>query len=179
MSDSTSGRSVDPRFDPAFQPGYDPQSDPTRAARVPSYSEMTDSARFQPGRVVEPPRARYTTEPIVRSENGQTAVGAEIDSAAPGPFLESDPAQPVSPRRNPFLIALCVIGVILFALGAYFAQQLLDPKSVAVVAAAGGSTITYFAPQLLVFGAPLLMALGVAVLCSVLCIHAVHWRGRG
>lgn len=179
MSNSTSGRSVDPRFDPAFQPGYDPQSDPVRAARVPSYTEMSDSARLQPGAVIEPPRARYTTEPTVRSDNGQTPVAVEIDSAAPSRLLESEAAQPVSLRRNPFLIALWVIGVILFVMGAYLAQQLLDPESVAVVSAAGGSPISYFAPQLLVFGAPLLMVLGIATLCSALCIHAVRWRARG
>ena len=179
MSNSTSGRSVDPRFDPAFQPGYDPQSDPARAARIPSYPDVSDSARFQPGAVIEPPRARYATEPMVRSENGQTSDAAKTDSAAPAPSLESESPPPVSLRRNPFLIALWAIGVILLAMGAYFAQQLLDPESLAGVAAAGDSPTSYFIPQLLVFGAPLLMVLGIATLCSALCIHALRWRGRG
>lgn len=197
MTDTPAGRPVDPRFDPAFQPGYDPQSDPNRAARVPfdasPYRSPADATRMQPGRVIEPPRSPYAPEHSETADrpapastlNGSvdpaTATSADAPSsgAASATQPEADGAASAETRkRNPFLVAMWILGVVFIAMGVFTAQQVLDPTTDFMLAAIRGDTVNYFSVQLFTYAAPLLVVLGLLTLIIALALQALRWPSR-
>lgn len=174
MTNTTPGRSIDPRFDPAFQPGYDPQSDPARAARVPSFDAAIDSPRQQPGRVVEPPRAEPPR--VMPFADAPPSRGADAERT---PSTAEQLPEPTGGLRvNPFLVALWGVGIVLVGLGAYLTQQLLDPTSEFVTATITGASTTFYSGQVAIYGAPFLTATGVIAMCIALAVHALRWNRR-
>ena len=175
MTNTASGRSIDPRFDPAFQPGYDPQSDPARAARVPSYDAMVDSPRLQPGRVVEPPRAQYEPETVVPTSSSR-AMDAHAPAAAPGsgPTEDERPDPAIQFTRDPFLIALWVAGAIFVLAGVALIGLIKNLNDALATSTNGGTDYIYL--QVAVYCVPGAFTLGFGTIIGLLFFHA---RGRG
>lgn len=175
MTNTASGRSIDPRFDPAFQPGYDPQSDPARAARVPSYDAMVHSPRLQPGRVVEPPRAQYEPETVVPTSSPR-ATDAHASAAAPSSGLTEHEAPDLGTRltRNPFLIALWAAGAIFILAGVSLIGFIKNLNDALATSTNNGADYIYL--QVAVYCVPGAFTLGFGTIIGLLFFHA---RGRG
>ena len=110
----------DPRFDPSFQRGYQPQPGERSQTRV--RDDAPDSAYRRPASLLQ----RSVESPI---EEDRAQVAVEYDSelalpsaptsdpayvvAAPGPLLRLD----VSPRRNPLILTLWIVGAGFVVLG--------------------------------------------------------------
>ena len=141
----------DPRFDPAFQPGY---AGPI-ASELPAPQPVS-----APAVAAAPPTALSAAPPPAMS-----AV------AVPIPDLPT--AEPADGRRvNPFVIGLGVVSIVLMLGGGYLITLLQQ-----MFAASQGSqtTFDYATFQALVYGAPLLIALGVATAIGILFVSAVRW----
>ncbi|GGK92174.1 hypothetical protein GCM10007382_10490 [Salinibacterium xinjiangense] len=92
-------------------------------------------------------------------------------AAAPVPDTTAD--EPAEGRRvNPFVIGLGVVSVVLMLGGVYLITLLQQ-----MFAAGQGSqtTFDYATFQALMYGAPLLIALGIATAIGILFISAVRW----
>lgn len=180
MTNTTSGRPIDPRFDPAFQPGYDPQSDPTRAARGPSYDAAVDSPRLQAGRVVEPPRAHYAADvaaPAMASHAADADVRVMNAGASPGVVAHGgllDSAGP--PSRNPFLIALWAVGSG-FVLCGVLLTSLARDLSAALMSSTSPNN-DYIFVQIAANCVPAAFTLGFGTIIGLLFVHARRWAAR-
>ena len=122
--DSGQAGGFDPRFDPAFQRGYQPQAGERPRTRV--RADAPDSAFRRPSsllRTREEPAPAAPSEPLTPYEEaalsldeGRTAAPERIDGgAAAGPGVVVASAGMLStlelnPRRNPFILALWLIG---------------------------------------------------------------------
>lgn len=149
MSD---GRDFDPRFNPAFQRGYEGVAEtPTPAPR----SVITPPPATRPA---TPPASRFEPEPLLQ-------VSREFDE-----FPEVE-----APRsRNPFLIVLAVVAVVLTGSG-----LLLFSRLGALFADTQSSTgYDYVTFQVLVIAAPLLVCLGLATGVGLLFLFAARWGRR-
>ena len=178
MTNTASGRSIDPRFDPAFQPGYDPQADPVRAARVPSYDAMVDSPRLQPGRVVEPPRAQYEPETVVPTSSPR-ATDAHAPAAAPGFGSTEDEVvdRTFQLTRNPFLIALWVAGATFVLAGVALIGLIKNLNDALATSTSSGADYIYL--QVAVYCVPGAFTLGFGTIIGLLFFHARGWGSRG
>ena len=127
---------------------------------------------FQPGFVGE------TTKQSQRQKNpAQVALETAREQAEQAPLTGVDPAAvpDVSARRvNPFLIAL---GILAFALimggvqGIRTVQSVFDNANLA-------PDIDYTTISMLSYGAPLAIALGVAIVAGLLFVYASAWQRR-
>ena len=145
----------DPRFDPAFQPGY----------AGPIASELPATQPVSAPFVAAAPPTASSAAPPAAPPPAMSAV------AAPIPDLPT--AEPADGRRvNPFVIGLGVVSIVLMLGGGYLITLLQQ-----MFAASQGSqtTFDYATFQALVYGAPLLIALGVATAIGILFISAVRW----
>ena len=180
MSNTTSGRSIDPRFDPAFQPGYDPRADPTKAARVPIYDGAVDSARPQAGRVVEPPRAHYATDaegPAISSRAPETGVPPRPSDAADVVRANDDLLDPAVPAgRNPFFITLWSVGVG-FTLSGALLISLVKSLNDAVTSSPSANN-EYIYLQVAIYCVPGAFLLGFGTIIGLLFVHARRWAAR-
>lgn len=174
MSDDAS--SFDPRFDPAFQRGYDgptPTSSPARSSRrsrsdsppqpiglPPQYSAVEQPVVSQrPSEFLQPSPADRRAEDR-RAEDRAALLELEAEDAPRGP--------------NPFLLALLACGALLVISGIALLSQfqsIMDsqPQN-------GFPQSVYYFMQVVTYGAPLLICLGLATLIGVLFIYAVRWR---
>lgn len=151
---STDGSRFDPRFDAAFQPGYD---GPLAAGA---------SASLAAG-----PNASVPTSPPVEPSRDAAA------SQHRQPEVPQD-AQPESPagsdelrRRNPYLVALAVLGVVLVGVGVAViaqARTLFDSNR---------ADLDYVTIQLMLVSGPVAIALGLAIGASFLVILSLRHRG--
>lgn len=158
----------DPRYDPAFQRGY---PDAERGSREPSewsgtrMAEPRPQIRSAPASYV-PPRVD-PTQPVAADASPTTAAS----DPAPAEDGVDEPESPRDPRRNPFLIAVTALGIACLLVGAFWlsrTQQFFD-----VGAQTGGD---FWIVMVSLVGAPLLLALGVAILAGVLFFLARHWQ---
>ena len=151
MSDD---RDFDPRFNPAFQRGYEGVAEtPAPAAR----STITPSPSSRP---VTPPAARVEPEPFA-------LLSRDIEE-----YAEAGVAAPAI--RNPFIIVLAVVAVVLTGGG-----LLLFSRLGALFADTQSSTgYDYVTFQVLVIAAPLLVCLGLATGVGLLFLFAVRWSRR-
>ena len=161
MSDN---RDFDPRFNPAFQRGYEGVAEtPAPATRPVITPPPTSRPATTPpvGRTTTPSLGRVEPEPLARPSRDFDFTEVEIERDAPR-------------SRNPFIIVLAVIavvvtgaGLVLFSrLGAIFA----DTQS-----SAGFDYVSF---QVLVIAAPLLVCLGLATGIGLLFVLAVRWGSR-
>jgi hypothetical protein len=151
-NDATPG--FDPRFDPAFQRGFD---GPTR-------TDVPVSAPASPPRSPAP-KLEKVEEPREFSDQADALSAAEVDDALEAPTR----------RPNPFLIALTVVSVILI-IGGLWAAQFARESFLTVNLS---TDIDYVTLQMVIFGAPLAIAIGIATALGVLFILAQRWRRRG
>jgi hypothetical protein len=150
---------------------------------------MADSTRRTLFEQEEPQQAPVVSAspppPIVVPES--TVVEAdtpvEVDETQP------DPAPPHAPlRRNPWLIVLWLLGILLTALGLWglfqAAERATDPAYVLVSGygseqyRAPGVEDFYVIPIILASLSPWLTALGIGSIIAASTVHAVHWSRR-
>jgi len=173
MSDETKS-DLDPRFDPAFQRGFDPATPVTPPVR---------SARSTPAAPpvvrVGPPPAQPVPENSDRrppeSAASETAP-AELPSATLD--AEQQPAAPgaeSAPGRNPFLLILGVVAVILVGVGIWLFMQAGAGFNSREVRSQGD----YFSLSATIQVAPFISLLGVATAIGVVFVFAAKWRKRG
>jgi hypothetical protein len=114
------GRSggFDPRYDPAFQRGYQPR--PGEQAQTRVRADAPDSAYRRPSSLL--PRPEEDIEPEPMQEPALPVSVPDLDlppqpasppTAAPSLLDRLD----TSPRRNPFMLALWLVGIGLVVLG--------------------------------------------------------------
>lgn len=159
-------RKLDPRYDPAFQPGY---------------TGPVVSARRGPGSRVSVPAPDAVAPDAEGATVAQGAPGssAERGAAAPEP-VAADADAPAPAReslrellRNPFLVALTVLGAVLLIAGIAWAErarQLVETRGVA------STELDYWFLQTTVVGAPLTVIAGLGVLAGVLFSAARAWE---
>ena len=158
---------VDPRYDPAFQRGF--EGEVTSGLRNRTSVRRSALVSPAPFRSMEP-------EPEVEEYGVQEAhqihTGVE-DEHEPAPHYV--PVQSPGMRhlgRNPFLIALVVLGLVLTIGGVAWANQ--ARQTVADLA----TELDYWYLQASVVGAPLTIITGIAVLAGVLFVAAAAWNRR-
>ncbi|GAB3135541.1 hypothetical protein [Marisediminicola antarctica] len=102
---------------------------------------------------------------------------AETGSGAPGRFgVEESDVAPPTHSVNPFLLVLWVASALMVFGGVALFQWV--GQLTAEAQRTGSAPYDYFLVQSLIFGAPLLMVLGVATATGILFVHAVRWRKR-
>jgi len=155
---------VDPRYDPAFQRGFE--------------GSVTSAVRSRP--VQRPasvaPAPYRAPVPAVAEDAVPPDEAAEV---VPTPDAVPEPAGNAVPRRlsrNPFLIALTLLGAIMTIGGVAWANQ-----ARMLVATRGGAAtdLDYWFLQASVVGAPLTIVAGIGIIAGVLFIAAIAWNRRG
>lgn len=153
MSDETPAN-IDPRFDPAFQRGFEGSVTTTRRRSLPGVPPVVPAQQQVPvAPVVTPAPVVVTQAPVIPEE---------IEEPAPRGV-------------NPFIAGLWVIAAVLILAGGYLAQWaratfLTDSLS---------TDIDYVTIEIVKYGAPLLIVLGLATAIGLLFVHAIAWRKRG
>ena len=167
MSDDAS--KFDPRFDPAFQRGYDGPVQPSvrRRPRVDSPPEPIGLPP-QYSAVERPVLADPTSDLFRREDARQRADRASLESTN---FEDEEDAAPSG--RNPFLIILAMIGVLLI-LGSV--ALLMNMDQIMQRTSQSNSQYNYNLMLVLQFGTPMLITLGLATLIGVLFVYAVRWK---
>ena len=163
---------VDPRYDRAFQRGFDGQV--ATGSRDSSALRRTALVTPAPGRSMVPsPNVVASPQPVASSA-GEVPVG-EVPAVADAVADETEPTPRRDVRRNPFLIAVLVLGAALVAGGLAWANQGRD-----IVTSHGGATteLDYWFIQATVFGSPIAVALGIALIAGVLFFFAYAWNRR-
>ena len=152
----------DPRFDPAFQRGF--EGDTALPARqVPG----RQAAPVMQERIAPPPLVRERPRPA--TDDGRAAERVIVERVERVEVAE----EPVRLRGNPFLIALLVIAIVLIGAGVLIGSR-IDAWYDDV--RPGG--IGYSVLNMLVYGAPIAIGLGLATIIGVLFVFALRWRGR-
>lgn len=151
------GDRFDPRFDPAFQRGYD-EAEPPPAPVVPASvgpapvgRPAVEQPRGTAERPVEPALSERPHRPHVTPHDGH----------------EDAPA-----RRNPFLIALIVIAVLLIVVSILLFARLPEWRGTVQ----GDAVMDYATLEVLYFATPLLFVTGLGVIVAVLLFAASRWR---
>jgi hypothetical protein len=137
---------------------------------------MSDDARFdprfdpafQPGYAGPLASAPSAAQPVTAPPAALPTVTAPVTDVATVPAEERGDDH----RTNPFIIALAAVSVILILGGVYLLSLLQQ-----MFAASQGSqtTFDYVTLQALIFGGPLLIALGIATAIGILCMFASRW----
>jgi hypothetical protein len=172
----------DPRFDPAFQRGFEGElaapvrrpaaastasasrsviSAPPSATPAEQQAQVFARAQRQAPRHGETPRDDDDRRPRIVHVQGEPEAHDRVADA------------PVPLRSNPFLIILLVLAVALIGAGVYLGSR-IDPWYDDVSADGPGFGLL----NMLQFGAPLAITLGIATVIAVLVILAVRWRGK-
>jgi hypothetical protein len=165
--------SIDPRYDPAFQRGFDgavATGSRTDVAARRAAPHVTSALQRPVGdRPAASPRESIDTiiglppEPVAAAD----AVAAPVVAAAPVPLRP--------PWTNPFAIVVTLVGVAVLAVGVWLLQE------VTRITAGDGSLQSqtdYVLLQWGIYGAPIALALGAAILVAVLLFCAVYWGRR-
>lgn len=164
-------RRFDPRFSPAFQPGYDP--------RVHREEPPSAPLREEPRRDWNDLRSPQRPEPVARpafdlAEFGLGELGEEVE-------MESDEdasAEPLPWRRrfNPWLVVLWVLGVAFILAGFWLIDIAARGFQSGEPMGGADSYLMSLLSQMVFFGSPMLVALGLATLTSTVVILAARWH---
>jgi hypothetical protein len=183
MADDDTDR-IDPRYDAAFQRGYAGEagtaapaaSGPTGAfapapAPIRRVAPVVPPAAEPAGAV--PGAAPTRIEPVPPAPSESTSAPA---SGAPhaAPRAAAEPASPWDATRNPFYLAAAALAVLLVVAGAVW----LDQGFAAIADKRWATDVGYYAAMTMSFGAPLLIAIGVAIVGALLFVLARAWRPR-
>jgi hypothetical protein len=177
---------IDPRYDPAFQRGY--EGEVRTGAHAESALRRTASVTPAAGRVGPPPVASTSAfAPAPEAVTPMpTAAASASTAAAPVPATAVAPASPASVAeapesatplevtRNPFYLGLGALAVALVVAGVVW----LDVGFEAIRERQWASDSGYWAGYVMSVGAPLSIALGVAIAAGLLFVFARGWRAR-
>jgi hypothetical protein len=189
MADDDTDR-IDPRYDAAFQRGYSGDAAEVARGTAPASALAPTPAPVRRVAPVVPPAAEPagTVMPV----DGSGASGgqpARIEPVPPSPQSAAvpgaqpavaarpaaEPASPWEPTRNPFYLAAAALAVLLVVAGAVW----LDQGFAAIADKRWATDVGYYAAMTMSFGAPLLIAIGVAILGALLFVLARAWHPRG
>lgn len=163
-------RRFDPRFSPAFQPGYDPrvhrEEPPSAPLREEPRADWTE-----PRRPVAEPRGS-AGDP--RDEFSIFAVPEDLAEEPGDAVLEDVEPQPWWRRVNPWFLVLWVLGVVFILVGASIMSFVFDWANSPQRQAEFGFA-TSILMQSTLWGAPMLIVLGLATLTSTVVILAARW----
>jgi hypothetical protein len=143
---------IDPRFDPAFQRGFDP-----RMAGIERGSRPLAAAPVSTRPPVSPTVPVSSPTPVIPV--AEEAADSSLDS---------------HPGRNPFLLSLAVVAVILVALGVWLFVQSGAQFNSRQVRSQGD----YMSLDATIHLAPFISLLGVATAIGVVFVFAGKWRSR-
>ena len=135
---------------------FDPRFDP---AFQPGFEGKVAPLRKQPKRDVAPALAALE------------AARAGAVETTPAQEAESEPSR----RPNPFLIALAVISIALIAGGLSAMQSLRATFTTENIS----TSIDYMTLQMVIYAAPLAVAVGILIGVGVLFLYAIGWQKRG
>lgn len=166
----------DPRYSPEFQRGFDPALHDGPSATAASHERIEI--------VPEPVVRRIPPAPIAAPPTSEARAGASVQDAALEDlgFEEVETADAsVSPWRNPYLIGLTVLGVMLIGGGIggfrWSVNQIYG-------GAYSGNPTEADAQEAMLLGqlawglSPLLSLAGVLTLLGVFFVVALRWRPR-
>jgi hypothetical protein len=128
-------------------------------------------AAFQPGFADKRGRA-------ARPERSTNPAKAALEAArehAEQVIVDVDTEHEIGARRpNPFLIALLVLSLALITGGISAVQAVRSFFSTQDISA----DMDYITYQMLIYAAPISIALGIAIAAGVLFIYAINWHKR-
>ena len=170
--DKDDGAPIDPRYDKAFQRGFD--GEVATGPRGQSTLRRTAAVNPAPARMAAQPVEQFEPAEVEQPEHLPTlALAPQAAAAAPN---ESTPAHVTTPReliRNPFMIALGVLGALLILVGAIWAYE-----GFATIVKNGGTRneVEFWAAQTMSFGAPLAIVVGLGVAAVLLVLFGRSWQ---
>jgi hypothetical protein len=171
------GTAIDPRYNPAFQRGF--TGEVVSGLRAPSALRRTPEVDPVPNRgtVAQPVQDRLIEPPPASRFAPQLASGSAED-AAPAPSFDAAVTPASTPTlselaRNPFIVALTLLAVVLIGGGAVWAAV-----GFSTIARNGGTRneVEFWAAQTMSFGVPLAIIVGLAVVAVVLAQFARAWK---
>ena len=166
----------DPRYSPEFQRGFDPALHDGPSVTAQSH-ERIDT-------VSAPVARRIPPAPAAGSDGVGSAGDTQAENGMPRDAVVEDPGTatlPVSPWRNPYLIGLTVLGVVL--VGGGIAAFRWSVSQVYGGAYAGNQTEAD-AQEAMLLGqlawglSPLMSLAGMLTLLGVFFVVALRWRPR-
>ena len=160
----------DPRFNPAFQRGFEGQADATAAAPRPQASPPASLIGTPPITATPQVRPAQNLAPQNLAPRDSSIRDIPAGRATPSNLVDETDHYDDAPRRNPFLIALTVLAVALVGGGLLLISRLRDLFDDTT---AGYDWVTV---QVLTYGAPLLVALGLATGIGLLFVLALRRR---
>lgn len=178
------GAAIDPRYDPAFQRGF--SGEVQTGAHGQSALRRTAAVNPAPARPASQPTddIRFAAHPTVFIEGPPAvalAAAAGAGVSAPAPDAEaashdgatSVAATPRQLARNPFVIALAALAVVLILAGAIWAYE-----GFATIVKNGGTRneVEFWAAQTMSFGAPLAIVVGLSVVAVLLVLFGRAWQ---
>lgn len=171
-------KEFDPRFDRAFQRGFD--GEVTTRPPQPTGYLPTNPVREAPASAYAPGYAPAQPEVVVPRTVGAAANPDLSTAGLSTPDLSMSGAvdQPAdeAPGRNPFLIALTIISVVL-VVGGVAGLQWLRGRFLAPDIA---TELDFVTVQAATTGLVIVIGLGLATAIGVLFVHAARWgRRRG
>ena len=201
MSDETKS-DFDPRFDPAFQRGFDPATPtrekapvrtPRREAPVEQQAPVREAPVREPAVRESPPRVSPPRESPVRvaperATPEREAAPTRVVAAAPAPAAADEPTFETvqdgedqqgplpesSQARNPYLVILVVVAIVLVAVGVWLFVQSGNEFNSREVRSQGD----YMSLDATIHMAPFIAMLGGATAIGVLFMFASKWRKR-
>jgi len=139
--------------DDAFDPRFDP-------AFQPGYQAPVKAAPAKPAREESPAKVALQR----RTEQAVTTTA---------PTAESEETHE-RPKPNPFLLALAAVALLLIVGGVSAVQQVRGIFAAEDIAV----DLDYVSLNMLIFAAPISIALGIATGIGVLFMYAIDWRRR-
>jgi hypothetical protein len=171
----------DPRFDPAFQRGFEGETalSPRQAQTAPATSASRSVISPPPGlapaeqqaQVFSQAQGRDHGQPPARQGEGLRPRSPHVEPERDAPDRLAPAPAPL--RSNPFLIAVLVLAIALIGAGVLIGSR-IDLWYDDVSPDGPGFGLL----NMLQFGAPLAIILGLATVIAVLVILALRWRGR-
>ena len=157
MSDDDTAARIDPRFDPAFQRGFEGAVTTTRRRALPGVPPVLPAQQ----QIVPPPVS--------------PPAPAAVPAPAPTTVADDEAVEELAARgMNPFVVGLWVVAAVLVLVGGYLAQWVRTTFLTDSVS----TNVDYVTIEIVKYGAPLLIALGLATAIGLLFLHAVAWRKR-
>jgi hypothetical protein len=165
VSDDTNSE-FDPRFDPAFQRGFDTAIPVAESVPAPAPRVLAQPA---PAQSVAAP-----AHPVAAPESGTPAVAEDALPTLVDQALLLPEAAPSRSTRNPFLLALLVVALVLVAVGIWMLVQADDAFNSSQVRSQGDFNML----TSVIDFAPFVSLLGVATAIGLLFVLANSWRKR-
>ncbi|GIT81332.1 hypothetical protein LLS1_30010 [Leifsonia sp. LS1] len=191
--DTARSGGFDPRYDPAFQRGYRPQPGERPRTTVRSASGTAASGRVASGaRTASPTSSARDVSPLDDIAAAGTADTSWEQSAEPvtGPAVAPYAAAPavpapsplasveLSPRRNPYMLALWIVGAALVVLGVVVYAVAANTSYTNNYSGTGSDVATQVFIQIGWVLAGPMITIGFATLVALLFLTALTGRRR-